>query len=150
MSSFLFLPLVLQSLLILIDEVYFHRKRGLPDWEVYGHPLDSLSVAAPFAVVVFAPFSPASLTLYLVLAAFSSLFITKDEFLHAHVCTPMEHWLHSLLFVLHPIVFMAAGWLWYLGEGVWFLRAQLGLVLCFTLYQFLYWKIRKATVGANQ
>jgi hypothetical protein len=144
------IPLVLQSILILADEVLFHRKRGLPDWEVFGHPLDSLSVAAPLVLTITVPFSSTTLSIYLVLAAFSSVFVTKDEFLHARVCTPAEHWLHSLLFLIHPLVFIAAGWIWYTGSIQWFLALQVVLILCFTLYQLVYWTRKKAVDVPDQ
>ncbi len=43
-SIFLFIPFALQTCCMAVDEVHFHRQRGLPRWERLGHPLDTLTV----------------------------------------------------------------------------------------------------------
>jgi hypothetical protein len=40
------------------------------------------------------------------------LLITKDEWVHADQCNAGEHWLHSVLFVVHPVVLITAGLMW--------------------------------------
>jgi hypothetical protein len=125
--------------LILVDELYFHRQRGLPRWEALGHPLDSLSVALPVAIAVFALPTSAAIVWYVSFAILSCLLVTKDEFLHARLCSPTEQWLHALLFVLHPIVLGAVAWLWLGQMGLRILQILLGLILGFTFYQFFYW-----------
>lgn len=109
------IPLGMQAAAMLADEHYFHRQRELPRWERVGHPLDALTVLACYAVAISLPLTAASLHMYLALAAFSCLFVTKDEFVHAKHCKPFEHWLHALLFVLHPIVLASVGYLWLRG-----------------------------------
>lgn len=128
-----------QAALMLADEFYFHRRRGLPRWERVGHPLDTLSVLACYATAM--AFSPndGALAAYVAAAAFSCLFITKDEFVHARLCGPGEHWLHAALFVLHPIVLGLAALLWIRGEFRAALVAQAGVTLLFGAYQTLYW-----------
>lgn len=133
------LPFLLQGLAMVVDEFYFHRRRRLGTWEVFGHPLDTLTVAAAFAVLVLQPPSHGHLALYVALSAFSCLFVTKDEFVHQEHCDPREQWLHAVLFVLHPMVFLGAGLLWWHGEGQVPLRLQLALIVAFGLYQFFYW-----------
>lgn len=136
----LFVPFVLQALAMAIDELHFHRRRGLPRWERVGHPLDTLSAAACFAWLVYAePSRPDVLGVYVLLVTFSCVLVTKDEFVHKKHCGPVESWLHALLFVLHPIVFMAAGWLWFTDQGSPFFAIQLAVTLCFATYQALYW-----------
>lgn len=130
----------LQGALMLVDELCFHRRRGLPLWERIGHPLDTSSVLACFAVaLLFAPTSPA-LEAYGALAVLSCVLITKDEFVHARHCTPTEHWLHALLFILHPLVLIGAALLWISGQ-----RAPLLVGACLTAafgaYQALYWNL---------
>src|SRR4051812_28762958 len=99
---------------MLADELIFHRKRGLPRWERLGHPLDTLSALVCYAFLIsVAPTRPHALAIYVGLCAFSCLFITKDEFVHARHCEPFETWLHAVLFVLHPTVFVAFGWVWF-------------------------------------
>src|SRR5258708_18222986 len=101
-----------QAALMVVDEFYFHHKRSLPRWERIGHPLDTLSVLVCYAISL--AFSPTHgwLGLYALAAAFSCLLITKDEFVHAKLCGPGEHWLHAVLFVLHPVVLTLAAILW--------------------------------------
>src|SRR5262245_66006812 len=47
-SIFLFFFFPLQMIFIAVDEIHFHRRRGLPRWERLGHPLDTLTVLACF------------------------------------------------------------------------------------------------------
>ena len=83
---FLLVPFFLQILIISFDEFYFHVRRGLPKWERLGHPLDTLTVLACFCFVLFVPYSPFSLKVYIALALFSCIFVTKDEFVHKEHC----------------------------------------------------------------
>lgn len=150
------LPFFLQAVFIAIDEVYFHLKRGLPRWERIGHPLDTLTVIACMGYVLFIPFSKKALFFYILLASFSSIFVTKDEFVHKKHCPGAENWLHALLFVLHPIVFIMAGIIWPVVQGIdvpqwitsWllnrealhlFLYGQFGAMISFFLYQTIFW-----------
>jgi hypothetical protein len=140
------LPLGLQALLMLVDEFVFHRRRGLQRWEVWGHPLDTLSVGLTVAVPAFFPPTKTWLFTYVALALFSCVLVTKDEWVHAQHCAPTEHWLHALLFVLHPVVFGCLGWAW-LEEFAGFPRALLWGELValggFAIYQVLYWMPRE-------
>jgi len=136
----LLLPAVLQMLAMFMDEFVFHRRRGLPRFERLGHPLDTLTAAACYGwLVARAPGTPHALVIYVALCAFSCAFITKDEFIHARLCRPAEIWLHSVLFVLHPIVFMGFGVIWYRSMDRWVLQAELLLTLSLLGYQLLYW-----------
>lgn len=134
-------PFFFQGLFILLDEMVFHRRRGLPRWEIWGHPLDSISVAIPFAIAGFFPFEPSSQFNFMSFSIFSSLFVTKDEFIHSKVCTSQEQFLHALLFILHPTAFFCAYQIWEEGERIFILQAHFSLVLLFTFYQILYWGV---------
>jgi hypothetical protein len=135
-------PPALQALAMLGDEGFYHRRRGLPRWERVGHPLDTLTTALAYGwLVLTSPESPHALAVYVGLCAFSCLFITKDEFVHARLCSAGEGFLHAVLFVLHPIVFLAFGMLWMSGNHAQILRVQLGLTLSFATYQVLYWSV---------
>ena len=140
MLALLLLPAGLQMLAMFADEFVFHRRRGLPRWERLGHPLDTLTAALCYGWLVLNP-APTSFALqvYLGLCAFSCLFITKDEFVHARLCEPMETWLHAVLFVLHPLVFLGFGGLWYLGSQPWLITAELVLTLGLLVHQLIYW-----------
>ena len=112
MEFLILLPFVVQMIVIVLDEFYFHVRRGLPKWERLGHPLDTLTVLACFSFILFAPYSPFLLKIYIGLALFSCVFVTKDEFVHKHCCPASEQWLHAVLFLNHPVVLTAAALLW--------------------------------------
>lgn len=131
----------LQAALMTLDEFVFHRRRGLPRWERIGHPIDTASVLGCFALTLFLEPSRGALTGYALLAAFSCLLVTKDEFVHAGRCTPAEHWLHAALFVLHPLLLIAGAVLWLAGARV-ILIVQTLATLAFGVYQTLYWNFR--------
>ena len=152
------IPFAAQGLAIAIDEGVFHIKRGLPKWERIGHPLDTLTVIACMAYVIWVPFSMTSLTIYIALSVFSTLFITKDEFVHNEYCPATEQWLHALLFILHPITLICAGFIWPVAQGIsvtpwiasWlnnpealslFLIGQFALMSLFMLYQIVFWNL---------
>lgn len=150
------LPFIIQFLVIGFDEGYFHIRRGLPKWERIGHPIDTFSVLACILFVLLVPFSPLALKWFIGCAVASCLLVTKDEFVHKHHCPASENWLHSLLFINHPIVLTALGLIWYAGSengsSYWltswldhpeqlhlFLVMQAVSVLIFMLYQIVYW-----------
>jgi hypothetical protein len=138
--ALLALPLGLQAVAMCFDEAHFHRARGLPRWERIGHPLDTSTVLACFALAVVAPPTTGWLGLYVALSAFSCLFVTKDEPIHARRCTPGEQWLHAILFVLHPIVLAVVAIFWIRGLRA-FVVAQALLTLSFGAYQLVYWNL---------
>jgi hypothetical protein len=109
-------PFILQMLCMAADEFWFHRKRGLPRWERIGHPLDTLTVVLCLAWILLVPPNRRTALVFLLMAVISSIFITKDEPVHRLICSAAEQWLHSVLFVLHPVVLVSAALLW---PGVW-------------------------------
>jgi hypothetical protein len=150
------IPFVLQAVVMVFDEGYFHIRRGLPKWERIGHPIDTLSVLVCMGFVLFVPFSMKALVLYISLAAFSSLLVTKDEFVHKAHCPASEQWLHALLFTLHPITLTSAGFMWPVVQGVevtpwiarilndknallFFLQMQFATMAFFFVYQIIFW-----------
>ncbi len=151
-------PFALQALGMLFDEGFFHVRRGLPKWERIGHPIDTSSVLLCMGFVLFVPFSKSALILYIALAAFSCLLVTKDEFVHKEHCPATENWLHAILFTLHPITLACAGFMWPVVQGIevapwisrWldqpdalllFLQMQFGTMSLFLCYQIIYWNI---------
>ncbi|MDZ4771723.1 MAG: hypothetical protein SGI72_01175 [Planctomycetota bacterium] len=136
----LLLPAILQAIAMIADEGVFHRRRGLDRWERLGHPFDALCVAGCYAWLLSnSPRDEHALSIYIAAAAASCVLITKDEFVHARVCKPLEHWLHAVLFVLHPIVFLAFGVLWWNGDSAPWLIGQLVLTVACALSQAVYW-----------
>lgn len=142
MIALIAIPIALQAIVMLADEGLYHRLRGLPRWERIGHPLDTLTIALCLGWLVAVPRSaPSALTVYVGLAIFSTLFVTKDEPIHARLCKPGEHWLHAMLFVLHPIVLAAFAALWWSGEHGTILTIQLVVTVAFGGYQTIYWNV---------
>lgn len=140
MALLLFAPVLVQATAMLADEGWCHRRRGLPLWERIGHPIDTLTTALCYAWLAFVrPDAPHALPVYVGIALFSSVFITKDEFVHARLCGPLETWLHSILFVMHPIVLACFGIAWLTGVPSWVFQLQLFITLAFASYQVLYW-----------
>lgn len=147
MIALVVLASALQGVVMLVDEGYFHRRRGLPRWERVGHPLDTLTVAVCYAWLVFAPRTAPVIPVYAALAIFSCLFVTKDEVVHARLCSRAECWLHALLFLLHPIVLASFGYAWMNG-GAWLVPIQLGLTLVMGAWQIAYWSFLRRGVQA--
>jgi 2-polyprenyl-6-hydroxyphenyl methylase / 3-demethylubiquinone-9 3-methyltransferase len=142
-------PVALQGAAMIVDEGVFHRRRGLPRWERIGHPLDTLTIAVCLGwLVATRPDTGFALSAYVVLAVFSTLFVTKDEGVHANLCTAGEHWLHSILFALHPIVLGAFAWLWWTGHSS-ILIAQLVVTIGFLGYQVVYWNFLRTSHAIN-
>jgi len=150
------IPFLGQALVMVFDEGLFHVHRGLPKWERIGHPLDTLTVLACMGFILCAPFNKTTLVIYILLAIFSSIFVTKDEFVHKECCPATEQWLHALLFTLHPITLTTAGFIWPVVQGAevtpwiasWldnpsllklFLVGQFITMCLFALYQIIYW-----------
>lgn len=146
--ALLLVPALLQAAAMAADEGYFHHRRGLPRWERLGHPVDTLTVALAYAWLVAAAPGPHALAVYAALALVSCLVVTKDEWIHARLCTPGEHWLHAVLFVLHPIVFAGFGLLWWRGHAT-PVVAQLALTAAFGVYQIAYWVIPRTRTPAR-
>ena len=151
-------PFALQALAMVLDEGYFHIRRGLPLWERIGHPVDTLSVILCMGYVLFIPFSSKALIFYCILASLSCLLVTKDEFVHKEHCPGAENWLHAVLFTLHPITLTIAGFIWPVVQGVevtpwiakWlsaprelhlFLQGQFGVMILFLIYQIIFWNV---------
>ena len=153
-SKFLFIPIILQFLIVGFDEVYYHNKRALQRPEQLGHALDTLTVLLPFALILLVPPSASAVLVYTVLSIFSCLFITKDELGYHNLCEAGERWLHAMAFTLHPLVFVVAGLLWpamhlsasanrmaelihYRGDEVYFIAGNAALLLLFGIYEVI-------------
>jgi hypothetical protein len=148
MIALCLLPIVLQGVLMVVDEGWFHRARGLPRWERIGQPLDMLSLAACLMWLLAipnddgAPMAAAAipgyaLPGYAVLAGVSTALAFKDA-VRARPCSAGERRLHAVLLVLHPIVLAAFAYLWWIGaDGL--LVGQLGLTLAFCAHHVIYW-----------
>jgi hypothetical protein len=154
-SAVLLIPLIVQGAAMGFDELYFHRKRGLGLWERIGHPLDTLTVVACFGWVLLVTPTRTAVASYVALAAMSCLIITKDEWVHARRCSPGEHWVHALLFLVHPVTLASAGMLWpalharpallpwaTADRSLFFVvGGQFVLTAAFCIYQVAYWNL---------
>jgi hypothetical protein len=152
-------PLPIQGVAMLYDELHFHRARGLGRWERIGHPLDTVTMLACVAWALAVEPTPRAAGVYAALAIVSCLFVTKDEVVHARSCTAGEHWLHAILFLVHPVILVSLAllWLaahrarpdgatlaWRLPDSVTALRIltwQFAGTAAFGLYQAAYWNL---------
>lgn len=141
MSAFVIVS-VLQGFFILVDEFFFHRRRGLPRWERIGHPIDTATVIACLLFLYFTEPTQLNTGIYYVLAIISCLCVTKDEWVHIKVCTPAEMWLHAVLFMLHPFVLFTAMNEWQISKPM-FLVVGSGVGFFF-VYQVVYWNFIEA------
>lgn len=146
------LPLFLQGIAMTVDEFYFHRKRGLGTWERVGHPIDTLvfgiCAAIAWAVSKSGRVEEARLP-FLIIAMISCAVITKDEPLHLKLCCAGEAWLHSALFVLHPICLYV---MWRFAQSRDSFASLVVLVATAALfaYQTLYWNFLYDPLQARQ
>ena len=111
-SQYLFIPIILQMLVVGFDEVYFHNRREISRPEQLGHALDTLTVLVCFILALLVPPSPGVVLVFVLLSCFSCLFIAKDEINHHESCEAGERWSHAMAFTLHPLVFISVGLLW--------------------------------------
>lgn len=135
-----FLLVLCQSILMSIDELYFHRKRGLGFWETFGHPVDTAFFITPFLYSLLNSFNDKKLQTYIVIAILSSLIIVKDEWIHKKVCEGSENFIHALLFLIHSPILVFNGILWANNHQLFIARAVyvIGLFLVL-IYQIAYW-----------
>jgi 2-polyprenyl-6-hydroxyphenyl methylase/3-demethylubiquinone-9 3-methyltransferase len=145
------LPFGLQGLAMGFDEFGFHRRRIVPRWESWGHALDTLAFLACLSLPLLHAPTPANLRLFAWMAVASCLLITKDEFVHQRLCSGGEHWLHAVLFILHPLVLFATALTWIslgsaarawsqdaaLPGAAWLLVLQVALVSGFLIFQIV-------------
>jgi hypothetical protein len=128
----------LQAVLMGIDEWLYHRRRGLEHWERWGHPVDSLLYLCALAIPGWMQPATVRVLLYTILAILSCVAITKDEWVHAERCEAGEHWVHAVLFMIHPSVLIFVGLLWVNNEAS-FLRASLpvwvGILVCYQIFR---------------
>ena len=150
---YLLIPFVLQALAMSVDEFRYHRKRPLPRWERVGHPIDTFTVLLCFAWLFLSAPSRAAVAVYTGLCVLSCLSVVKDEDVHQRLCTAGEHRVHAMLFILHPLVLLAAGLLWpgmhgpahalpwlhHDGSEGALLLGCAALTLLYGFYQLIYW-----------
>jgi hypothetical protein len=134
-----FLPIGIQGLVMVWDEFVFHRSRNLPKWERWGHPLDTLTLLVLILFVRWASPTDAAKIFFISWSVFSCLFVTKDEWVHTRFCSGGEHWLHALLFSLHPLSCFS---LWKLWQGLeTHAYGTLWGVICFSVTLFLFYQV---------
>lgn len=149
---FVFITFSIQSLLMLLDEFYFHRRREVPKFERIGHPIDTLTVLLCFGLVKFFPLNLNTVVIYVLFSIISCLCVIKDESVHKKYCLHFELYLHALLFLIHPIILFDIFLCWtsvnktdFLSFSFqsnflrFFFLTQFVLTFCFFIYQILYW-----------
>ena len=72
------------------------------------------------------------------LGVFSTLIITKDEWVHKELSTGFENWLHAMLFITHAALVISVFLLWRQGElSASFLRVMTAGIGGFFAYQLI-------------
>jgi hypothetical protein len=147
-------PFGIQAIAIMMDELVFHRRRVLPRWERISHPIDTFSQLVCLCLPLFMSFSRSHLYVYIAFAGLSCALITKDEKVHVlQHCSWKEHWLHSVLFIVHPLVLASIAFLWAKSARYpWFfglLKIQVLLMIGFGLYQIIYWSFYAPTARSQ-
>jgi len=151
------LPFFSQGIALAIDEFHFHLKRPLPTWERIGHPVDTLMVLLCFCFVFIFPYSSFTLKFYILLSFLSCLCVTKDEWVHKTHAPSGEQWIHSILFIIHPLVMISIGLQWPIlhEQGSQFIHPDdilvlklamisfLTIMVAFWIYQIVYWNVLK-------
>ena len=143
-ATFHFLLMLLagtQAFLMVVDEGIFHRRRGLGKFERWGHVADTALFCLTLCVPAFWQPTRMAIISFIVLGFASCLLITKDEWVHAKACEPIEHWCHAMLFILHGALLIVVGMLWILEPQAWELRALPLGVFAWGIYQHFYWNI---------
>src|SRR5690606_23591811 len=107
----------------------------------WGHPLDTLTALVPFALMAHAAPGPAASVAILALMLFSCGFVTKDEWVHARLCGGEEGWLHAVLFMLHPTIFVLAWIVWRTGGPQPLFSLVTAALALFCGYQVIYWNL---------
>lgn len=134
-------PIIVQGILMTIDEFYCHQRRELRRWERIGHPIDTITFIACMLFLFLT--SPSDLNLWIFggLSLVSCLVISKDEWQHRELCDGFENWLHALLFMIHPVVLIWAGYLWWNNDQSYqrVILFSLAVSATFLAYQIIYW-----------
>lgn len=139
MTILFFGSIFVLSIVILVDEFYFHWKRNLPRWERLGHPVDTFSLLVPIGILAFIEKDAFSESVYVISSIISCLCITKDEWVHARFSSATESWLHSLLFILHPTILMSGYFIW--DQNLILVRLFFFATLSFGIYQLVFWNL---------
>lgn len=137
MTALFLAAATVQAILMVFDEFFFHWKRILPRWERIGHPVDSISLLLPIGIAAFGAKTSASEIAFTVLAVLSCICITKDEWVHQAHSSAGENWVHSALFILHPVILIASYMIW--EQGSFLLQMFFASIFVFMLYQTFFW-----------
>lgn len=127
---------------MMVDEFYFHHRRGLGRWESWGHPVDTILFLSCFLYTILVPYSSHSQTVFIILSILSSLIIAKDEFIHQQQSSGAENFLHAFLFMIHPLSLYVLFEFWK-TQQMSLIMTQALIIFVFLLYQVLYWNIFK-------
>lgn len=120
------------------DEFYYHHKRRLGKWESIGHPIDSFFFLICFGFCALFQISDFHFYIFIALSIISTLIITKDEWVHSEQSYPTENWLHSILFIIHPVALGALYFAWKFNFKT-VIQVQAFIIAVFMLYQIIYW-----------
>lgn len=133
--------IAVQALVMIFDEFFYHRRRGLEKFERWGHVADTTLFFAAITLPILLVPHAFNIGVYIFFAASSAIITTKDEWIHARFCTGGEQWCHSILFLLHGAILVALGILWTIDPSSSVLRLLPLPVGLWGIYQFFYWNV---------
>ncbi|MCB0392744.1 MAG: hypothetical protein KDD58_15750 [Bdellovibrionales bacterium] len=145
MSNSLLFLIILHVIIFHIDEYYFHRKRVLCRKEVLGMFLDGALYLPPLIIASFTSHSPFWKTTFITFSILSCISISKNEWFYNSDLTRPERWVHSLLYILHPILLYSFYQSWvdnYFVQNLNFWMVQiiyLGFGVKTLTHQLIYW-----------
>ena len=145
MSGTLLFLIILHVIIFHIDEYYFHRKRALCRKEVLGMFLDGALYLPPLVIASFAPYNDTWNVVFISFAVLSCISISKNEWFYKDDLSLKERWVHSVLYILHPILLYGFYHSWinnYFVHNLNFWMVQimyLGFGVKTLTHQLIYW-----------
>jgi len=107
------IPFIIQAILFGMDEFCYHRNRFIPLLEKWGHVLDTLVFLICIYYALYKDYRKRREWKYIFWFVLSCLVVLKEESIHYMLPISLgEQWLHSILFVLHPILLGSLGYFW--------------------------------------
>jgi hypothetical protein len=103
MLAFMLSSILIHGALFMGDEYLFHKKRGLTRAEINNSLVDGALFLVPLVISIFFPFTIITKWIFLTTAFLSCISIVKNELFYHELCV-RERLIHSLLYVLHPII----------------------------------------------
>ena len=140
---------IIHGILLNIDEHIFHKKRGINKIELWNALFDMALFIAPIFIALFTKFSYWWEKVFIAFCMASCLSIAKNELFYKGLDVK-ERLVHSLLYVLHPVILYAYYISWqtnYFDHHYYVWLTQLAFMLLgiqSITYRIIYWNYIRA------